>query len=124
MSSDTISEPPTSPYTPNTVRKKRQNLISNLLEDFKEESYSHLYTSNINLENFEVVQVIGRGSYAKVYLIKKYHESDPELVCYYALKVLKKKFLYEKNQLHYTMHERKILLELDHPFIIKLHYAF
>ncbi len=88
---------PKTPYTPNTVRKKRQNLISNLQEDFKEESYTHLFTTNINLDNFEVMQVIGRGSYAKVYLIKKYHDFNHDLVQYFALKVMKKKHLYEKN---------------------------
>ena len=68
--------------------------------------------------------MIGRGSYDKVYLIKKYHDFNHELVQYFALKVMKKKLLYEKNQLHYTMHERKILLELKHPFIVQMHFAF
>jgi serine/threonine protein kinase len=92
-----------SPFsTPNTQRKKQQFLISQLLEDFKEENYTHLFTSNINLDNFEVVKVIGRGSYAKVYLVKKFFENSTE-VKFYALKVLKKKALYDKNQLHHTL---------------------
>lgn len=70
--------------------------MSSLVEDFKEDNYTHLFTSNINLDNFEVVKVIGRGSYAKVYLVKKYFENSNE-VKYYALKVLKKKALYDKN---------------------------
>jgi len=56
-----------------------------------------LFTKKLNFDNFEVVKVIGRGSYAKVYLIKKYHETSHDLVCYFALKVLKKKFLHDKN---------------------------
>jgi serine/threonine protein kinase len=39
-----------------------------------------LYSSEINFDNFEVIKVIGRGSYAKVYLIKKLptEEDDSE----------------------------------------------
>lgn len=46
--------------------------------------------------------MIGRGSYAKVYLIKRIGEkgqSDEFL----ALKVLKKKDLYDKKLLHHTI---------------------
>jgi hypothetical protein len=37
-------------------------------EDLKE--LQKLYSSEIDFENFEVIKVIGRGSYAKVYLIR------------------------------------------------------
>lgn len=38
-------------------------------EDLKE--LQKLYSSEIDFENFEVIKVIGRGSYAKVYLIRQ-----------------------------------------------------
>ena len=41
--------------------------------------------------------MIGRGSYAKVFLVKKYKQDDNEMVQYFAMKVLKKKVLFEKN---------------------------
>lgn len=66
--------------------------------------------------------MIGRGSYAKVYLIKKCKEGSPPE--YYALKVLKKKDLYDKNLLHHTLQERQLLLGVKHPFVVSLHYAF
>ena len=72
------------------MKNARQNLISNLLEDFKEEEFNHLITNEIKLENFEVLKVIGRGSFAKIYLVKKHLEGTNN-VEYYALKVLKKK---------------------------------
>ena len=40
------------------------------------------------------------------------------------MKVLKKKMIVQKNQYKYTMRERQILMEIDHPFLVKLHYAF
>ena len=69
-------------------------------EDLRE--IQKLYSAEINFDNFDVVKVIGRGSYAKVYLIKKWlvESENPE---YYALKVLKKKALYDKNLLHHTL---------------------
>ena len=114
-----------SPYsTPNTARKKRQEfLMTSMREDFKEGSYEHLFSSDIKLENFELVNVIGRGSYAKIYLVKKYFD-DSEDVKYYALKVIKKKELYEKNQIKQSIQEKNILMEVKHPFIVRLHYAF
>jgi hypothetical protein len=47
------------------------------------------------------LKVIGRGSYAKVYLIRKGLEGPKAE--FYALKVLKKKALFDKNLLHHTL---------------------
>lgn len=69
-----------------------------------------------------MVKVIGRGSFAKVYLVKKYN--DDNSFNFYALKVLKKTFIYEKKQMRNTLQERKVLLEVKHPFIVEMHYAF
>jgi len=69
----TLSRSPT-PATPNTIKKKRENLIINLMEDFQDKSFSHLFSSEVNIENFEVIKVIGRGSFAKVYLVKMHDE--------------------------------------------------
>lgn len=40
------------------------------------------------------------------------------------MKVLKKAFLARRNHLKYAITECNVLRECDHPFIIKLHYAF
>jgi serine/threonine protein kinase len=40
------------------------------------------------------------------------------------MKVLKKKHMIIKNQVEHIKTERKILELIDHPFIIKLKYAF
>jgi serine/threonine protein kinase len=75
------------------------------LEDFKEEEFKHLITDDIKLENFEILKVIGRGAFAKIYLVKK-HIPGPDGIQFYALKVLKKKELYRKQQVHHTALER------------------
>ena len=42
----------------------------------------------------------------------------------YALKVLRKALVKERNQVEHTKAERDILARADHPFVVGLHYAF
>lgn len=67
-----------------------------------------------------MVTVIGRGSYAKVVLAKKKNEEKK----FYALKILKKKYIEKRKQTGHVMIERNILTKLDHPFIVKMHHSF
>jgi len=73
----------------------------------------------LTIEDFELIKVIGTGSYGKVILSKK---KDTEEV--YAIKTLNKKHLIKKNQVEHTIAERQILENMQHPFIIELAYAF
>ena len=43
---------------------------------------------------------------------------------YYAMKVLKKVTLIDRNQLDHTKTERDILQNVHNPFLMKMHYAF
>lgn len=42
----------------------------------------------------------------------------------YAMKILHKDHIEKMNAKIYTQNERNIMAILDHPFIVKLHYAF
>lgn len=42
----------------------------------------------------------------------------------YAIKVLKKKYILEKNQEKNIMNEKSILSDLNHPFLVKLKECF
>jgi serine/threonine protein kinase len=78
-------------------------------------------------DNFKILKVIGRGSFGKVFLVEKKRfatssiesaiaaqnlkksfnaSSQPE---YYAMKVLKKSALLERNQIDHTRTEREVL---------------
>ena len=70
---------------------------------------------------FELLKVLGQGSYGKVFLVKKIIGNDKG--CLYAMKVLKKATLKVRDRQR-TKTERDILTEVEHPFIVKLHYAF
>ncbi|KAF7284234.1 hypothetical protein GWI33_022385 [Rhynchophorus ferrugineus] len=70
---------------------------------------------------FDLLKVLGEGSFGKVFLVRKIVGSDSGTL--YAMKVLKKATLKVRDRFRTRM-ERNILVEVEHPFIIKLHYAF
>jgi len=73
----------------------------------------------VTLDHFTLLSVIGKGSYAKVALVRK---KDTKQVM--ALKILKKTLVDRKNQKAKLSNERQVMIDLKHPFIIKLYYAF
>ncbi|KAJ8276383.1 hypothetical protein COCON_G00081350 [Conger conger] len=72
-------------------------------------------------EQFDIRKVLGQGSFGKVFLVKK--RTGPDAGQLYAMKVLKKATLKVRDRVRTKM-ERDILVEVNHPFIVKLHYAF
>uniref|UniRef100_A0A8C6YLW8 non-specific serine/threonine protein kinase n=1 Tax=Naja naja TaxID=35670 RepID=A0A8C6YLW8_NAJNA len=70
---------------------------------------------------FELLKVLGQGSFGKVFLVRKI--IGPDAGHLYAMKVLKKASLKVRDRVRTKM-ERDILVEVNHPFIVKLHYAF
>lgn len=72
---------------------------------------------------FELLKVLGEGSFGKVFLVRKIVGLDAGTL--YAMKVLKKATLKVKDRMRST-NERNILADVavGHSFIVKLHYAF
>lgn len=70
---------------------------------------------------FELLRVLGEGSFGKVFLVRKILGKDAGTL--YAMKVLKKATLKVKDRVRST-NERKILADVGHAFIVRLHYAF
>lgn len=73
----------------------------------------------INLDAFEIIKVIGKGSFGKVFLVR-----DKSNSVLYAMKVLKKEYIIRKNQVEHTKTERSVLGYVHHPFIVGLNMAF
>lgn len=63
--------------------------------------------------------VIGKGTYAKVCLVTR--KTDGEL---FAMKILKKKYIIEKNQEQHILTEKQILAGINHPFLVKMVSCF
>eukprot|EP01127_Copromyxa_protea_P000250 TRINITY_DN10216_c0_g1_i1.p1 TRINITY_DN10216_c0_g1~~TRINITY_DN10216_c0_g1_i1.p1 ORF type:complete len:417 (-),score=90.17 TRINITY_DN10216_c0_g1_i1:33-1283(-) len=73
----------------------------------------------VSKEDFEILSVIGRGSFGKVMQVR---QKGTENI--YAMKVMRKENIIAKNQVTHTKDEKSILQRIKHPFIVNLHYAF
>ena len=87
------------------------------------------YGQKVTKSDFQILKVIGRGSYGKVYLVNYIANNQV-----YAMKSIKKELIIKTDQVegtkgkqHSRFHltllfsaERDILERLDHPFIMKL----
>ena len=73
----------------------------------------------ISIGKFKQLKVIGKGAFGKVFLVQKENTNE-----YYAMKRLKKSELKNKKQKEHILNERDTLIKLNHPFIVKLYYAF
>lgn len=80
-----------------------------------------LGTAVVSPSDFELLKVLGQGSFGKVFLVRKLTGHDAGTL--YAMKVLRKATLKIRDRVRTKM-ERNILADVDHPFIVKLHYAF
>ena len=73
-------------------------------------------------DDFDFLAVVGKGSFGKVFLVRK--RGGPDAGAVYALKSLRKEVLLRRNQVEHTKTERAILQSVAHPFIVALRYAF
>ncbi|XP_014845374.1 PREDICTED: ribosomal protein S6 kinase beta-1-like [Poecilia mexicana] len=80
-------------------------------------------TEQIGPECFELLKVLGKGGYGKVFQVRKVTGAASGKI--FAMKVLKKAMIVRnaKDTAH-TKAERNILEEVKHPFIVDLIYAF
>jgi len=68
---------------------------------------------------FDVIKVIGRGTFGKVLLVK--NKVDNQVL---ALKCIKKQQILKNKNIENIKNEKKILEKIEHPFIIKMRYTF
>ena len=93
-SSSTINSNPsalTSPPAKSTKQVSKTNEDDVLLA----QKYTHHGDKPINVDDFELLKVLGKGSYGKVMLCKKKDEKPPVL---YAMKTLRKAALIKRGQ--------------------------
>lgn len=85
----------------------------------KIEDASH--NSKFGLDQFEVLEKLGKGSFGSVYLVRR--KDDPKKTNY-AMKVLEKDKVLAQNLIRYAKTERNVLCLAKHQFIVGLEYAF
>lgn len=71
------------------------------------------------LEDFELVSIIGKGTFGKVYLVYL-----PDKRVYYAMKSIRKDVVLDSDSLENIKLEKLILLQVNHPFIVNMQFVF
>lgn len=75
--------------------------------------------TQVKLEDFKLVMVLGRGTFGKVYLAEL--GLNKQL---YAIKSIRKDILIDTDQVANTKLEKDILFTCDHPFLVGMDYLF
>jgi serum/glucocorticoid-regulated kinase 2 len=75
----------------------------------------------LSIDDFQLLKVLGKGSFGKVMLVRKIDDPAKTL---YAMKTLRKAVLLKRNQVAHTATERFILQKIRSPFLVHLVYAF
>ncbi|XP_066300252.1 serine/threonine-protein kinase greatwall-like [Branchiostoma lanceolatum] len=71
-----------------------------------------------SVDDFEILKPISRGAFGKVFLSRK--KNNQKL---YAMKVVRKADMVQKNMVHQTIAERDALALVKSPFIVHLYYS-
>ena len=74
---------------------------------------------SITLNDFKIITLLGKGSFAKVYLVQNKNNQK-----YYSMKKLNKSFLKTHKQEQNVINERILLSKMDNPFLVKLYCCF
>lgn len=74
---------------------------------------------HVCVDNFELLAVLGRGAYGKVFQVMKRDSGK-----IYAMKVLRKDQIKKEKDVVHTKSERQVLEVVSSPFVVNLCYAF
>lgn len=105
------------------LRRKIDSADAEGCESFALDGDSVNPMAKVGPQDFELLKVLGKGGYGKVFQVKKVTGTDANKI--YAMKVLKKATIVrnQKDTAH-TKAERNILECVKNPFIVDLAYAF
>ncbi|CAF5186480.1 unnamed protein product, partial [Rotaria magnacalcarata] len=85
----------------------------------------------ISLQDFELLKVIGRGSYAKVFLAEyrprhlRNNQNNNQTPRLYAMKVIKKSIVNDDEDIDWIQCEKNVFEKAtNHPFLVGLHSCF
>jgi tRNA A-37 threonylcarbamoyl transferase component Bud32 len=101
---------------------KRDDIFSNhnpQVFQFEEKNDNQNIEAKDNIKNYTFLKVIGKGNFGKVCLVKSNIDGE-----FYAIKEIKKDFLIQSKTIANIMTEKRIMENINHPFIIKLNSCF
>ncbi|KAI9893246.1 MAG: hypothetical protein M1814_000374 [Vezdaea aestivalis] len=73
----------------------------------------------LTIDDFELLKVVGKGSFGKVMQVKK---RDTHRI--YALKTIRKAHIISRSEVAHTLAERSVLAQINNPFIVPLKFSF
>jgi len=76
------------------------------------------------LDDFQVITFLGQGSFGSVKLVKTKVAEEEGFPDQYALKTMGKRYISDSGQVEHTMGERKMVLSMDHPNVLKVFSTF
>eukprot|EP00282_Hemiselmis_andersenii_P043019 CAMPEP_0172066180 /NCGR_PEP_ID=MMETSP1043-20130122/11025_1 /TAXON_ID=464988 /ORGANISM="Hemiselmis andersenii, Strain CCMP441" /LENGTH=490 /DNA_ID=CAMNT_0012726325 /DNA_START=273 /DNA_END=1742 /DNA_ORIENTATION=+ len=122
----TAEEHTKKPFSFGIFHPQRRDYFFDALDDRQLLEWVHaiekvlgVVSGSVTLSDFDCLTLVGKGAYGRVIQARK---KDTGTV--YAIKVLNKDDVLKTNQVQSTRTERRVLEVINHPFIVKLHYAF
>ena len=122
-------QPPQSPQPQQTISPPQQSgppttITQPVAEERKQAPPANSSGTGrrIGLDHFNFLAVLGKGNFGKVMLAET--KTTKQL---YAIKVLKKEFIIENDEVESTRSEKRVLLIANkerHPFLLNLHACF
>ena len=99
----------------------KSNIIDQTLADniHAQLNLNSIEEERITPSSFICLAQLGKGSFGEVYLVQKINTQEK-----FAMKVLRKERIMGQNLLKYAIAERNVLSLSNHPFIVKLNFAF
>jgi serum/glucocorticoid-regulated kinase 2 len=73
----------------------------------------------LKIEDFELLKVVGKGSFGKVMQVRK---KDTSRI--YALKTIRKAHIISRSEVAHTLAERSVLAQINNSFIVPLKFTF
>ncbi|KAL4238647.1 RAC-gamma serine/threonine-protein kinase [Mactra antiquata] len=73
----------------------------------------------VSLDDFQFLKMLGKGTFGKVILCKEKTTNN-----LYAIKILKKAVIIQKDEVAHTLTENRVLQTTKHPFLTQLKYSF
>ncbi|NP_001191474.1 spermatozoon-associated protein kinase [Aplysia californica] len=108
----------------NQVFPESQKWLKEYLESSLEQ-FENLFNKNVisteSIRNYTLIRTLGSGSFGRVMLSQ--HGGDNPQKCY-AIKILNKEKVVKMKQVEHTMNEKRILLSIGSPFVVRCLNAF
>ncbi|KAI5186721.1 protein kinase X [Nematocida homosporus] len=76
------------------------------------------------LKDLKMVRILGEGSFGKVFLVSFEGLSQVNMKKLYALKVMSKAQIIQRNQLSHIYNEKAVMLSMCSPFFVRLYSTF